>query len=224
VATDFFTVETIRLKTLYVLFFIELSTRRVHVAAVTANPDSAWVTQQSRNLAHTMQDGERPTRFLIHDRDSKYSGPFDEVFRTSGVRVIRTPIRAPRANAFAERWVRTVRTECLDWTLVRGRRHLDRVLQTYTSHYNKARPHRGLGARDARTGPAGSAHPAASGLSQEARHSRRSNPRVRGRRLMKSEFWHPSGKDQGHDETATDGPPPYSRANRGRVARAYGLS
>jgi putative transposase len=144
VATDFFTVETVRLKTLYVLFFIELSTRRVHVAGVTANPDSAWVTQQSRNLANTMQDGKGPTRFLIHDRDSKYSGPFDEVFRASGVRVIRTPIRAPRANAFAERWVRTVRTECLDWTLVRGRRHLDRVLQTYTSHYNKARPHRGL--------------------------------------------------------------------------------
>jgi len=83
-------------------------------------------------------------RFLLRDRDSKYSGPFDEVFRTEGVRVIRTPIRAPRANAFAERWVRTVRTECLDWTLVRGRPHLERVLRTYTAHYNQARPHRGL--------------------------------------------------------------------------------
>jgi putative transposase len=83
-------------------------------------------------------------RFLIHDRDAKYSGPFDEVFRTEGVEVIRTPIRAPRANAFAERWVRTVRTECLDWMLVRGRRHLERVLRAYASHYYGGRPHRGL--------------------------------------------------------------------------------
>jgi putative transposase len=144
VATDFFTVETIWLKTIYVLFFIELSTRRVHVAGTTTNPDSAWVTQQGRNLAFAMQEEERSFRFLIRDRDAKFSGPFDEVFRTEGVRVIRTPIRAPRANAFAERWVRTVRTECLDWTLLRGRRHLERVLHTYTSHYNEARPHRGL--------------------------------------------------------------------------------
>ncbi len=101
VATDFFTVETIRLKTIYVLFFIELSTRRVHVAGVTTNPDSAWVTQQGRNLTFSLQEEERPVRFLLRDRDSKYSRPFDEVFRTEGVRVIRTPIRAPRANAFA---------------------------------------------------------------------------------------------------------------------------
>jgi len=144
-ASDFFTVETIRLKTLYVLFFIELSTRRVHLAGVTAHPDSAWVTQQARNLAFSLQDRAAPARFLIHDRDSKYSGPFDEVFRTEGVTVIRTPVRAPRANAFAERWVRTVRTECLDWTLIRGRRHLERVLYAYVGHYNRGRPHRGLG-------------------------------------------------------------------------------
>jgi hypothetical protein len=99
---DFFTVETIRLKTIYVLFFIELSTRRVHVAVVTASPDSAWVTQQGRNLAFAMQDGDRPIRSLLRDRDSKYSRPFDEVFRTEGVRVIQTPFRAPNANAFAE--------------------------------------------------------------------------------------------------------------------------
>ena len=144
-ACDFFTVETIRLKTMYVLFFIELGTRRVHMAGVTANPDSAWVTQQARNLAMDgrLDDG----RFLIHDRDAKFSGPFDEVFRTEGVRVIDTPIRAPNANAFAERWVATVRAECLDWLLVLGRRHLKRVLDTYVRHYNEGRPHRGLGLR-----------------------------------------------------------------------------
>jgi transposase InsO family protein len=90
--------------------------------------------------------GERlqGVRFLIRDRDSKYSGPFDEVFRTEGVKVVKTPIRAPKANAFAERWVRTVRTECLDWMLVFGRRHLERILGIYTAHYNGRRPHRGL--------------------------------------------------------------------------------
>jgi putative transposase len=144
-ASDFFTVETLRLKTLHVLFFIELHTRRVHVAGVTAHPDSAWVTQQARNLAiWGPEERLASARFLIHDRDAKYSGPFDEVFRTEGVEVIRTPIRAPRANAFAERWVRTVRTECLDWMLVRDRRHLERVLRAYASHYNGGRPHRGL--------------------------------------------------------------------------------
>lgn len=137
--------ETIRLKTLYVLFFIELSTRRVHMAGVTANPDSAWVTQQARNLS--IEGRLDKVEFLIRDRDSKFSGHFDEVFRTEGVRVIKTPFRAPNANAFAERWVATVRSECLDWTLIRGRRHLERSLHTYVRHYNEARPHRGLGLR-----------------------------------------------------------------------------
>src|SRR5439155_6733098 len=99
-ACDFFTVETLRLQTLYVLFFIELHTRRVHVAGVTAHPDSAWVSQQGRNLAYSFDERPTAVRFLIRDRDTKFSGPFDEVFRTEGVTVIRTPIRAPRANAF----------------------------------------------------------------------------------------------------------------------------
>ncbi len=142
-ATDFFTVETIRLKTLYVLFFIELQTRRVHVVGATAHPDSSWVTQQARNLA--IDERLSRVRFLVRDRDAKFSGPFDEVLRTEGVRIIRTPIRAPRANAFAERFVGTVRRECLDHVLIYGRRHLERVLQTYVAHYMKERPHRGLG-------------------------------------------------------------------------------
>jgi transposase InsO family protein len=139
---DFFTVETAWLRTLYVLFGIEHGSRRVHVFGVTSNPDSAWVTQQARNLAA----GERlrSVRFLIRDRDSKFSGPFDEVFRTEGVRIVETPIRAPKANAFAERWVRTVREECLDYVLTFGRRHLERVLHEYVVHYNEGRPHRSL--------------------------------------------------------------------------------
>jgi len=124
-ACDFFTVETVWLRTLYVLFFIEHSSRRVYLAGVTAHPHSAWVTQQARNLAIEGRLAE--TRFLIRDRDAKYAGPFDEVLRAEGVRVIRTPIRAPKANAFAERFVGTVRRECLDHLLVFGERHLERL-------------------------------------------------------------------------------------------------
>jgi len=120
IACDFFTVETVFRKTLYVLFFIELSTRRVHVAGTTGRPDSAWVTQQARNLAIT--GGLEDKRTLLRDRDSKFSGPFDEVFRTEGLRVLRTPDRAPRANAVAKRWVGSARRECLDHILVMGRR------------------------------------------------------------------------------------------------------
>jgi putative transposase len=139
---DFFTVETISLRRFYVLFFIELESRRVHLAGCTSNPTGAWVTQQARNLSFT-GIFER-IRFLIHDRDSKFSGAFDEIFRSEGIKVIHTPIRAPQANAYAERFVRTVRAECLDWLLIIGRRHLETVLHTYTAHYNGERPHRAL--------------------------------------------------------------------------------
>src|SRR3989440_2481142 len=141
-ACDFFTVETISLRRFYVLFFIELASRRVHLAGCTTNPSGAWVTQQARNLSFTGVF-ER-MRFLIHDRDSKFAASFDEVFRSEGIKVIHTPIRAPQANAYAERFVRTVRAECLDWLLIVGRRHLERVLRVYTSHYNRERPHRAL--------------------------------------------------------------------------------
>jgi putative transposase len=141
-ACDFFTVQTVWLRTLYVLFFIELSSRRVHLAGVSAHPHSAWVTQQARNLVIEDRLGE--VRFLLHDRDAKFSGPFDEVFRTEGVRVIRTPIRSPKANAFAERFVKTVRRECLDHLLIFGERHLRWTLREYLRHYNEERPHRDL--------------------------------------------------------------------------------
>jgi putative transposase len=137
-ACDFFTVETVSLRRFYVLFFIELGSRRVHLAGCTANPTGAWVTQQARNLnfTHVLER----MRFLIHDRDSKFSTTFDDVFRSEGIKVIHTPIRAPQANAYAERFVRTVRAECLDWLLILGRRHLEWVLRSYTAHYNRERP------------------------------------------------------------------------------------
>ncbi|MDP9308806.1 MAG: integrase core domain-containing protein [Actinomycetota bacterium] len=141
-ACDFFTVETISLRRFYVLFFIELDSRRVHLAGCTTNPTGGWVVQQARNLSFTGLF-ER-MRFLIHDRDSKFTAAFDEVFRSEGIQVIHTPIRAPQANAYAERFVRTIRAECLDWLLIVGRRQLEQVLRTYTSHYNRERPHRAL--------------------------------------------------------------------------------
>jgi len=141
-ACDFFTVETVALRRYYVLFFIELGSRRVHLAGCTANPTGAWVAQQARNLSFTGVF-ER-MRFLIHDRDSKFTAVFDEIFRSEGINVIHTPVRAPQANAYAERFVRTVRSECLDWLLILGRRNLERVLGIYTAHYNRERPHRGL--------------------------------------------------------------------------------
>jgi hypothetical protein len=141
-ACDFFTVETLSLRRFYVLFFIELESRRVHLAGCTTNPSGAWVTQQARNLSFTGLF-ER-VRFLIHDRDSKFTAAFDEVFRSEGIKVIHTPIQAPQANAYAERFVRTVRAECLDWLLILGRRHLEHVLSVYRRHYNGHRPHRAL--------------------------------------------------------------------------------
>jgi len=153
VACDFFTVDTVWLRRLYVLFFIELGTRRVHVAGVTANPDGAWVTQQARNLL--MPGQGRCPRFLLRDRDAKFTRAFDEVFRSEGADVLITPVQAPNANAYAERWIRTVRAECLDWLLIVGRGHLEQVLRIYVEHYNGHRPNRALQLEspDAPTGP-----------------------------------------------------------------------
>jgi transposase InsO family protein len=123
-------------------FFIELESRRVHFAGCTTNPSGAWVLQQARNLSFTGLL-ER-IRFPIHDRDSRFTTSFNEVFRSDGITVIHTPARAPQANASAERFIRTVCTECLDWLLIVGCRQLERVLRTYIQHYNRERPHRGL--------------------------------------------------------------------------------
>jgi putative transposase len=143
VACDFFTVETILLRRFYVLFFIAHANRRVWLAGCTKNPTGEWVTQQARNLGLDLSD--QGIHFLIRDRDSKYSGPFDEVFRSEAIRVVKTPVRAPKANAIAERFVRTVRSECLDWLLILNRRHLEHVLRVFVDHYNRERPHRTLG-------------------------------------------------------------------------------
>jgi putative transposase len=141
---DFFTVETLWLRRLHVLFFIELERRRVHLASVTANPNGAWVAQQARNLLMTLAErGERP-RVLIRDRDSEFTAAFDEIFRSEGIRVIRAPVAAPCSKAHAEPWVGSVRRECLDRILIVSRRHLEAVLHEYVAHYNTHRPHRAL--------------------------------------------------------------------------------
>jgi putative transposase len=153
IACDFFTVETLWLGRFYVLFFLELSSRRVYVAGCTANPDGRWTVQQARQLAWSLSERATLARFLIHDRDSKFSRAFDDVFRGEGVEIIRTPLRAPQANAFAERWVGTVRRDCLDWLLISSRRQLERVLRIYVDHYKTHRPHRALGLAPPLPGP-----------------------------------------------------------------------
>jgi hypothetical protein len=130
-AVDFFTAETIWLQRLYVLFFIELGTRRVHLAGCSPNPTATWVTQQARQLTWIVAEGQESFRFVIRDRDQKFADSFDEVFRSVGMEIIQTPFRAPQANGVAERFVRTVRSECLDWLLILDQRHLERVLTTF---------------------------------------------------------------------------------------------
>ena len=134
-ACDFFTVDTVWLRRLYVLFFIELDTRRVHLAGVTANPNATWVAQQARNLLLVLGEQGRRAQYVLRDRDAKFCRGFDDVFRAEGAEVVPTPVQAPNANACAERWIRTGRAECLDWLLIVGRGHLDRVLRVYVAHY-----------------------------------------------------------------------------------------
>jgi transposase InsO family protein len=143
-ACDFLTVETIGLTRLHVLFVIELDHRRVHLAGITAQPTGAWVTQAARNLLMDLDQRANRFRFLIRDRDSKFTAAFDAAFAAASIETVQTPPRAPKANAYTERWVRTVRTECLDWVLVWNRHHLELVLARYVAHYNTARPHRGI--------------------------------------------------------------------------------
>ncbi len=143
-ACDFFTVETAWLKTLYVLFFIEVGTRRVYFAGCSAHPTAEWVTQQARQISWTLRDEQQPIRFLIRDRDTKFTAAFDRVFSSEGIEIVRTPYRTPQANGFAERWIRSVREECLDRLLILNEAHLRRVMREYIDYYNKARPHQGI--------------------------------------------------------------------------------
>jgi putative transposase len=142
VTCDFFTVEGVLLRRYYVLFFVAHANRRVWLAGCSTNPTGAWVTQQARNLGLDLAD--HGARFLIRDRDNKYTGAFDEVFRSGGIRVVKMPMRAPQANAVAERFVRTVRGEMSGLAADRHRRHLARVLRIFVEHYNTQRPHRAL--------------------------------------------------------------------------------
>jgi len=143
-ACDFLTVDTVLLRRVYVLVFICIGSRRIEYVACTSNPDGAWMLQQARNPLMDLDDrGQRP-RLLIHDRDAKFSRAFDAVFHGDGIRVIRTPVQAPNANAHIERWVGSARRECLDRMLIFSRRQLERVLSIYVRHYNERRPHRAL--------------------------------------------------------------------------------
>jgi transposase InsO family protein len=141
-ACDFFTVDTVWLRRLYVLAFLSVGSRRLEYFACTSKPDTAWMLQQARNLLMHLDDRDLPVRFLIHDRDAKFPRAFDALLASENIKVIRTPVRAPNANAHMERWVGSVRCECLDRLLILRRRQLEHILRVYVKHYNRQRPHR----------------------------------------------------------------------------------
>jgi transposase InsO family protein len=166
-AIDFAHVDTVYLRRLYVLIVIEHATRRVHIAGITAHPSGDWVTQQVRDLLMDLADRAEQFRFLIRDRDAKFTRAFDGVFHGDGINIIQTPPQAPRANAIAERWIGTLRRECLNNILITGPRHLEQVLTEFVEHHNTHRPHRSLDQQP----PAGRATPTPP--SANIRHLRR---------------------------------------------------
>ncbi len=175
-ACDLFLVDTVWLTQFYVFFFIEIGSRCVHLAGCTYNPTAEWVVQQARNLAWQLQDGTLSAKFLVRDRDSKFTTAFDEVFRTEGVEIVRLPCRAPRANSIAVRFVGTGRRECLDHMLIFGRQHLERMLTDFIEHYHRARPHQGLEQRLPR--PQAEVRPLSGQRAGARRSPRRPHPRV----------------------------------------------
>ena len=195
-ACDFFPVNTIWLRRLYVLVFLSIGSRRVEYFACTSRPNTAWMLQQARNLLMTLDERDRRVRFLIHDRDAKFPRAFDALLATEKIKVIRTPVQAPNANAHMERWVGSVRRECLDRLLIVGRLQLEHVLRIYARHYNRRASPRSSPAsarsahavlRSSRVQPAGAP-------SEPTRPTRRPHPRVRHRRRsMTTEFLHPTG-------------------------------
>ena len=190
VACDFFSVDTVSLRRLYVLFFIHHGTRRVFLAGMTTNPTRDWVTQCARNVTEDLRDAGVAVRYLLRDRDGKFGPSFDAVWQGEGASVLRSPVRAPNANAVAERWVRTVRSECTDRLLIVNEGHLRRVLNRYVRHYNDHRPHRGLAlrppVRPAASRPARIKHPSAGGPG-------RSHQRVSRRVIGSDDFSDPTG-------------------------------
>jgi len=144
IATDFFTVDLLDGTSAYVLAVIEHVTRRIRILGVTAHPNDAWVTQIARNLMMDLNEHVETLTFLLRDRDTKFTAAFDAVFTAAGIRILRSPIRAPRANAIMERWIGSCRREFLDQTLIWNQRHLLRALRDYEAHHNEHRPHRSL--------------------------------------------------------------------------------
>jgi hypothetical protein len=147
VAADFFTVDSVFLRRYYILLVTEIERRVVHLLGVTAHANSPGVTQAAGNLAADLEDEGRRVRFLIPDRDTKFTAGFERVVASVGAETILAPVRSPKTNGLAERWVRTVREDCLDHLVVLSRRHLGRLLGQYVEHYNRARPHRSLDLR-----------------------------------------------------------------------------